>query len=71
MIILWFRSAEPIAGPIPISIPPSPVTMMKVTLSEPSISPRRFRSQNASTTPATVAAPFWNRLWMNVCLCEV
>ena len=34
-----------------------------------SSSPRRLRSQNISTTPDSVAAPFWNRLWMYVALC--
>ena len=58
----WLRSAAPIAAPMPMSIPPSPVTITKVMSSPAGSSPRRTRSLNISTSPLSVAAPFWNRL---------
>ena len=64
MIIRWLRIAAPMDGPMPMSCPPSPVTMMKVIFSSFGISPRLLRSSNISTTPERVAAPFWKRLWM-------
>ena len=66
MISLWLRIAVPIAAPVPMSMPPSPLTITKVMSSPSGSSPRRCRSWNISTSPASVAAPFWNRLWMYV-----
>ena len=60
----WLRFAAPIAGPMPMSMPPSPEIITKVMSFEAGSSPRRTRSWYISTSPESVAAPFWNRLWM-------
>ncbi len=52
------------AGPMPMSMPPSPEIITKVMSFEGGSSPRRTRSWYISTSPERVAAPFWNRLWM-------